>query len=89
MQQGTPPDDTKLPPLKDALGFLDQMLMEKTWVAADQFTVADVVLTVTVSQLEGFGMDLKPYGKVTAWLAKCKEMLEPFGYKVSILKQLS
>lgn len=82
MQRGLPQDESKRAPLLDSLGFLDTMLTDRQWVATDQFTVADVSLTVTVSQIEGFGMDLKPFAQVTSWLDRCKELLGPFGYKV-------
>lgn len=45
--------------------------------------LADLSLCVTVSQIEAFGFELGPYPKVRAWLQKCKDELEPFGYKVN------
>ncbi|EAT47841.1 AAEL001090-PA [Aedes aegypti] len=74
-------DQTKKAKLAEALGWFDAMLKQYQWAAANHFTIADVTLCVTVSQIEAFEFDLHPYPKVRAWLAKCKEELEPHGYK--------
>jgi hypothetical protein len=61
---------------------LEALLKGRTYAAADNFTVADICLCVTVSQIEAFGFELVPYKNIRAWLKKCKEELEPFGYEV-------
>lgn len=45
-------DDNKLPPLTEALGFLDKYLEDNAWAAGENMTLADFGLAVTVSQLE-------------------------------------
>lgn len=60
---------------------MEAILKGRTWTAADNFTLADLSLCVTVSQIESFGFDLKPYPKIRSWLEKCKEELDPFGYQ--------
>nr|XP_019544049.2 glutathione S-transferase D7 [Aedes albopictus] len=74
-------DQTKKAKLAEALGWFDAMLKQYQWAAANHFTIADITLCVTVSQIEAFEFDLHPYPKVRAWLAKCKEELEPHGYQ--------
>lgn len=81
MRLGAPLDETKKARLEEALGWLETIMKNRTWAAAEQFTVADLSLCVTVSQIESFGFDLKPYPKTRIWLEKCKEELEPFGYQ--------
>lgn len=75
-------DQTRKAKLAEALGWFEAMLRQYTWAAANHFTIADLALAVTVSQIEAFEFDLHPYPKVRAWLAKCKEELEPHGYQV-------
>lgn len=82
MFRGAPLVEAKRQQLADALAVFDAVLRGRSWSAADHFTVADLTLTVTVSQLEGFGFDLGPYKRVQAWLMRCKNKLEPFGYQV-------
>lgn len=82
MFYGAPLDESKKAKLAEALGFFDTVLKGNQWAAADQFTIGDLSLCVTVSQIEAFGFDLGPYPRVRAWFQKCKEELEPFGYQV-------
>lgn len=75
-------DESKKAKLAEGLGWFDTILKGNQWVAADHFTIGDLCLCVTVSQIEAFGFDLGPYPRVRAWFQKCKEELEPFGYQV-------
>lgn len=63
MFMGASLDESKKARLDEALGWLDAMLKGRTWCAADNITVADVTLVVTVSQIEAFDFDLKPYAR--------------------------
>ncbi|KFB53543.1 AGAP004163-PB-like protein [Anopheles sinensis] len=81
IQLGAHLDQTKKAKLAEALGWFEAMLKQFHWSAANHFTIADVALCVTVSQIEAFQFDLLPYPKVRAWLQKCKDELEPHGYK--------
>lgn len=75
-------DETKKAKLNEALYWFDTMLKGKTWAAIDHFTIADLTLCITVSQIEAFGFELGPYGRVKAWLQRSKDELEPYGYEV-------
>lgn len=75
-------DDAKREKLMEALQFFDEMLKGRTWSAVNQFTIADLSLTITVAQLEFFDFDLQPYIRVRTWLQRCKEFLRPHGYDV-------
>lgn len=81
IQVGAHLDETKKARLEEALGWLESILKGRTWTAAGQFTIADLALCVTVSQIESFGFDLMPYPKMRLWLEKCKDELGPFGYQ--------
>lgn len=81
---GAPLDEMKKANLEEALGFFETMLKGRTWAAVNHFTIADLSLTITVSQIEAFGFDLTPYTRISTWLQRCKDFLAPHGYEVSI-----
>lgn len=80
---GAPLDETKKARLAEALGFFESMLKNKKFSTGDDFTLADLSLCVTISQVETFAFNLHPFPKVRKWLTECKNYLEPFGYHVS------
>lgn len=82
---GAPLDETKKARLSEALGFFESMLKNKKFTTGDDFTLADLSLCVTISQIEAFQFNLLPFPKVRKWLAACKSELEPYGYQVSLM----
>ena len=58
---GAPLDETKKARLAEALGWLEAILKGRVYAAAEHFTVADLSLCVSVSQIDAFGFDLGPY----------------------------
>jgi glutathione S-transferase len=86
---GAPLDEAKKARLAEALGFFEAMLKNKKFSTGDDFTVADIALCVTVSQIDAFDFDLFPYPKIRKWLTECKNELEPFGYIVSLIVVIS
>ena len=78
---GAPLDETRKARLEEALGWLEAILKGRIWAATEEFSLADLSLCVTVSQIEAFGFDLQPFPKTRVWLEKCKVELEPFGYQ--------
>ena len=80
---GAPLDEAKKARLTEALGFFESMLKNKKFSTGDSFTIADLALCVTVSQIEAFEFDLYPFPKIRKWLMECTTELEPFGYQVS------
>lgn len=78
-------DETKKARLAEGLRFFDAMLSkEKKFATSDDFTIADLSLCVTVSQIEAFQFDMLPYPKVRKWFKDCKLELESYGYEVSL-----
>lgn len=77
-------DEQKEEKLHEALGFFEAMLKGRTWAAVNNFTIADLTLTVTVAQLEMLEFNLEPYTRVRTWLQRCKDYLRPHGYDVSV-----
>lgn len=77
-------DQSKKAKLAEALLWLDGILKGRTWAAADNFTLADLSLCVTYSQIDAFGFDLGPYPRAKLWYQRCREELEPFGYEVRL-----
>lgn len=53
LMMGAALDSMKKARLDEALGWFDTMLKGRTWCAANDITVADISLVVTVSQIEG------------------------------------
>lgn len=64
------------------------MLKGRTWAAVNNFTIADLALTVTVAQIEMFEIDLEPFTRIRTWLKRCKDHLLPHGYHVRLLQSL-
>lgn len=62
------------------------MLKGRTWAAVNNFTIADLALTVTVAQLVSLRFDLEPYDRIRTWLERCKAFLKPHGYDVNQFK---
>lgn len=81
--RGSPIDESKKQRLDEALGFFESMLKGRTWAAINNFTIADLTLTVTVAQIEMIGIDLEPYTRVRTWLKRCKDHLSQYGYDVN------
>lgn len=82
-------DDKKKEKIFEALGFFESMLQGRTWAAGNNFTIADLALTVTVDQMLMFEIDLEPFTRIRDWLKRCKDHLRPHGYDVRILHSLS
>lgn len=82
---GAPLDESKKARLSEALGFFESMLKNKKFSTGDDFTIADLALCVTLSQIDAFEFNLHPYPKIRKWLVECKNELEPFGYEVSLM----
>lgn len=83
---GAAADEEKKQKIDEALGFFDSMLKGRTWAAINNFTIADLTLTVTVAQMEMIGIDLEPYTRVRTWLKRCKDHLSQYGYDVNKLR---
>ncbi|XP_075148972.1 glutathione S-transferase D7-like isoform X2 [Haematobia irritans] len=81
MFMGAPLDETKKAKLYEALGWFDEILKGRQYSAADQFTIADLTLMVTISQIEAFGFDLISFKRIQQWYKRCKEYMQPFDYE--------
>ncbi|KAL9899373.1 glutathione S transferase D11 isoform 1-T1 [Glossina fuscipes fuscipes] len=81
MFMGAPFDESKKAKLSEALGWFDAILKGRNYAAADQFTIADLTLLVTLSQIDAFGFDLLPYARIKQWYRRCKNYLEPYDYE--------
>lgn len=82
--RGEEVDDTKVERVNQALGIFEELLKGRTWAAVNNFTLADLALTISIAQLEMFGFDLEPYTRIRTWLQRCKDHLRPHGYDVNI-----
>uniref|UniRef100_A0A1A9W7A8 GST C-terminal domain-containing protein n=1 Tax=Glossina brevipalpis TaxID=37001 RepID=A0A1A9W7A8_9MUSC len=74
-------DETKKAKLSEALGWFEAILKGRNYAAAEQFTIADLTLLVTLSQIDAFGFDLLPYPRIKQWYRRCKNYLEPYDYE--------
>lgn len=79
---GILPEQEKKDKLHEALGYFEAMLKGRTWAAVNNFTLADLSLTVSIAQIEALGFDLEPYTRIKTWLERCKDYLRPHGYDV-------
>lgn len=82
MLYGAPLDEKKLQRLREAIGFLNVMLEKQEWCACDHFTIADLILCITVGQIQACDIEIASFGNVLAWLERCKLELQPYGYEV-------
>ena len=80
---GAPLDETKKARLNEALGWFETILKGRKFSAAEQFTIADLTLMVTISQIEAFEFDIQSYGRIKQWFQRCKEFCQPYDYEVS------
>ncbi|XP_017102850.2 glutathione S-transferase D7 isoform X1 [Drosophila bipectinata] len=78
---GAPLDEGKRAKLAEAVGWLNIILEGKQYSAAEHFTIADLTLLVTVSQLEAFEFELRPYKHIRQWLDRCKDHMAPYDYE--------
>lgn len=80
-----PLEETKKARLAEALQFFEEMLKgNKRFCTSNEFTVADLALCVTISQIEAFQFDMRPYVRVKKWFNECKNVLNHYGYDVSL-----
>ncbi|KAJ0177867.1 hypothetical protein K1T71_006740 [Dendrolimus kikuchii] len=74
-------DDEKAAKLKEALDWLNAFLDSRVFVAGDNFTVADISMVVTMTNIQAFGFEYKELENVVKWFERSKKILEPYGYK--------
>lgn len=84
---GAPLEEPKRAKLDEAVGWFNAILkkvgVKKPFCTGTQFTIADIALLVSISQLEAFGYDLSPYAMVRQWLSQCKNYMEKYDYEVN------
>ncbi|XP_053945502.1 glutathione S-transferase D7 isoform X1 [Anastrepha ludens] len=78
---GSPLNASKKAKLCEAFNWFNEMLRDHEFSATDNFTIADITLSVTVSQCEAFGFDISAYDYVMVWLQRCKDYLLPYEYE--------
>uniref|UniRef100_A0A1B6GEQ0 Uncharacterized protein n=1 Tax=Cuerna arida TaxID=1464854 RepID=A0A1B6GEQ0_9HEMI len=61
--------------LDDAFGFLDKFLEDSTWVAGDNYTVADYAIVASVSTADIVGYEVDKFKNVAKWFSKCQSNL--------------
>lgn len=78
-------DESKKAKLEEAMGWYEAVLKNHSYAAGQTFTLADISLCVTVSQIEAFKFNISPYPRMRAWLTRCKQDLAPYGYEVRMI----
>ncbi|XP_071516662.1 glutathione S-transferase 1-like [Panulirus ornatus] len=76
--KGQAVDPEKLERVQEALAWLNQYLMDYTFVAGNKITVADICLVATVSTMEAAGLDLSQYKRLSRWLQRCKTSMPDY-----------
>ncbi|EAL42417.1 AGAP012839-PA [Anopheles gambiae str. PEST] len=65
------PSEKQVQRLQKAVDVLESFLYERSYTAADQLTVADICLLVTVNALTlWLGYELAPYPRIRDWLGR-------------------
>jgi glutathione S-transferase len=70
-QDDLPGAEAAIAALGRPLKVLDGVLAGKTYLEEERFTVADMNLAMTMTNLTRSGMDLSAYPNVKAWLDRC------------------
>ncbi|XP_014213707.1 uncharacterized protein LOC106643189 [Copidosoma floridanum] len=70
---GAPADKDKLEKCNEALGYLENFLEGQNYVAGNSLTVADLVLTSSVSNFTIVDFDMSKFKNVTKWLARMEK----------------
>lgn len=85
MFHGLALDESKKAKLEEAMGWFEAVLKNHSFAAGPNFTLADISLCVTVSQIESFKFEMNAYPRIKTWLKRCKHELAPYGYEVTSL----
>ncbi|XP_050071129.1 glutathione S-transferase D5-like [Anopheles maculipalpis] len=64
------PTEEMVQKLKKSLGLLESFVKERSFVAADHLTIADICLLSSVTMLGGLKYDLEPYPGIQAWVGR-------------------
>ena len=58
-----------------ALDYMDGLLAHRRWLAADQFTVADISLLAYTRLAHEGGFEMAARGNLIGWIGRCEEKL--------------
>lgn len=75
-------EESKKAKLREAMGWFDAILKGREFAATDHFTIADLTLAVTVSQMEAFGFEMNAFSRIKTWLQRCKDEMHDHDYEV-------
>nr|AFJ75804.1 glutathione s-transferase D1 [Nilaparvata lugens] len=64
--------------MEEALGWMDQFLTGRPWLAGTEFTIADCWCAASISTLGEMGYDISSHRKTSEWYEKCKTELPGF-----------
>ncbi|GBP57222.1 Glutathione S-transferase 1, isoform D [Eumeta japonica] len=60
--------------LDTTLDFLEKFLNNSTWVAGDNYTIADTSIYATVSSIIALGWDMSMFPNIKRWLTECTSL---------------
>jgi glutathione S-transferase len=60
---------------ESALDLMDRSLADRSWLAGDSMTIADIALLAYTRLAHEGGFDLTPRKKVRTWIARCEDVL--------------
>jgi len=72
------PVEAKIQRFDEVLGFLETYLSKTTFVAGDNFTIADFTVLATLTTAEVTGHSLAKFPKITNYVAKCKTLVKDY-----------
>ncbi|KAF5287201.1 hypothetical protein FQA39_LY16020 [Lamprigera yunnana] len=79
MMTGAAPDLEKYKRMEEALEFLNTFLKSQEFVAGNNLTVADYVISTTITTFLVAKFDISPYKDVEKWYKKVKGIIPGFG----------
>lgn len=68
-------DESKSHELDHAIFWINNQLKGQKFIATSYFSLADLVLVVTISQVKAFGYNTTRYTRLNEWHDRCKQLL--------------
>lgn len=75
LMSGEPKDERKANALKQNLDYVDVFLEKNEYVACDNFTIADIAILASITQLEAMDYKITAYKNLHSWVERLKSEL--------------
>lgn len=77
-------DSSAIDGFTETIVWLNGHLKGRKYIAVNQFSVADIALTVTISHIKAFGITTTSYTMLNDWHERCKLLLSKYNFHVIV-----